>query len=364
MKRKFLPAIVALVVLTISYAQAQKLKPGFQKAEYIEVLRATARHYDTAEAILKLPLPAKFKKTYRSPVVGLDNRWDLWTDGEGIGVISIRGTTVKPAGWLENFYAAMVPAKGKIRLASDFEFTYALSQQPQAAVHVGWLIATGFLSRDIVPKIDSCYKTGMKDFIIVGHSQGGAISYLLTSHLRSLQQQKLLPADIQFKTYCSAGPKPGNLYYAYEYEATTSGWAFNVVNSADWVPETPITIQTVNDFNKTNAFANARPAIKKLKFPKDVVLRHVYNQLEKPPRKAQRKYEKYLGRFLSKLVKKQLPGFVVPEFYHSTHYVRTGAFVVLLADEEYYKKFPDSKEKIFNHHLFDPYFYLAEKLPD
>jgi hypothetical protein len=362
MKRKYIALLV--LILSTTFAAAQRLKPGFNKAEYIEMLRITSRHFDTAASILKIPGPKDFRKAYRSPVMGLDNRWDLWTNGDGVGVISIRGTTANPKGWLENFYAAMVPAMGKIRVASDYEFSYALSQNPKAAVHLGWLIGTAFLARDIVPKIDSCYKAGIKDFVIVGHSQGGAISYLMTSHLRSLQQQKHLPADIQFKTYCSAGPKPGNLFYAYEYESITLGWAFNVVNSADWVPETPISLQTVNDFNKTNAFVNARPFIKKQKFPAKLALKHVYNKLEKPPRRAQRKYEKYLGGFLSKRVKKALPGYVTPAFVHSTDYVRTGAFIILLADQEYFTKFPDSKEKIFTHHLFEPYFYLADKLPD
>jgi hypothetical protein len=362
MKRKYIALLV--LILSTTFVTAQKLKPGFSKAEYIEMLRLTIRHFDTAEFIQRIPGPKNFNRAYRSRVMGLDNRWDLWTNGDGVGAISVRGTTAKPVGWLENFYAPMVPAKGTIKLADDFDFTYALSQNPKAAVHLGWLIGTAFLARDIVPKIDSCYQTGMKDFIIIGHSQGGAISYLITSYLRSLQQQKRLPADIQFKTYCSAGPKPGNLFYAYEYESATFGWAFNVVNSADWVPEVPISIQTVNDFNKTNAFVNARPFIRKQKFPVKLALKHMYNNLEKPPLKAQRKYEKYLGNALSKRVKKVLPGYVTPAFVHSTAYVRTGTFIVLLADAEYFTKFPDSKEKIFTHHHFDPYLYLADKLPD
>ena len=52
--------------------------------------------------------------------------------------------------------------------------------------------------------------------------------------------------SLNIKTYCSAAPKPGNLFYAYDFEhITEGGWAFNVVNSADWVPELPSTTQTV-----------------------------------------------------------------------------------------------------------------------
>ncbi len=101
MKRKYF-ALLVLILLT-TFATAQKLKPGFNKAEYIEMLRITSRHFDTAASILKIPGPKDFRKAYRSPVMGLDNRWDLWTNGDGVGVISIRGTTANPKGWLENF---------------------------------------------------------------------------------------------------------------------------------------------------------------------------------------------------------------------------------------------------------------------
>jgi len=50
---------------------------------------------------------------------------------------------------------------------------------------VGWLLSTAYLSKDILPKIDSMYKSGIKDFILMGHSQGGAINFLLTAHLYS-----------------------------------------------------------------------------------------------------------------------------------------------------------------------------------
>ncbi|MCC6410284.1 MAG: lipase, partial [Saprospiraceae bacterium] len=201
--------------------------------------------------------------------------------------------------------------------------------------------------------------------IILGHSQGGAIAFLLTSHLYSLQRQNLLPGDIRFKTYCSAGPKPGNLYYAYDYEARThGGWAFNVVNSADWVPETPFSIRTLQDFNNTNPFVNAKEVIKKQKFPNRVVLKYVYKKLSKPTEKSRRNYEKYLGDKAGKMVQKQLPGYEPPPYAPTNHFVRTGHTIVLLADAAYYLKYPDSETKIFAHHLHMPYLYLTERMLD
>ncbi len=341
---------------------AQQLKPGFDKAEYIDLMKLSARFGDSAY-YNTMPLPAGYSFLYRSPVMGLFNCWDLWKSSNNVAVISVRGTTADAVSWLQNFYAAMVPAKGELKLSATETFNYELAANPKAAVHVGWLVGMAFLSKDMLPKIDSLYKTGTKEFLLMGHSQGGAITFLLTAYFNNLQKQGKLPADIRFKTYCSAGPKPGNLYFAYEYEAAThGGWAYNVVNAADWVPEVPFSIQTVNDFNTTNPFVNAGAMIKKQKFPKNIALKHVYNRLNKPTKRAQRNYQKFLGKYTSKMVKNQIPGFEPPAYFQSNHYVRTGATIVLLPDEEYYKTYPDSKETIFIHHFHPPYLMLAEKL--
>lgn len=346
----------------LTSVSAQVLKPGFDRAEYIEMMKISARFGDSTY-FSTVPGPENYRFVYRSPVVGLDNRWDLWVGKRPVAVVSIRGTTQNSVSWLENFYAAMVPAKGELELSENDKFSYTLSENPKAAVHVGWLVATAFLSRDVLPKIDSCYRAGIKDVVILGHSQGGAIAYLMTAHLYNLQKQNRLPADIRFKTYCSAGPKPGNLYFAYDYEAMTqNGWAYNVVNAADWVPEVPLSIQTLNDFNTTNPFVNARGIIRKQSFPKRIVLNHVYKSLSKPALKAQKNYQKYLGRVASNTVRKSLNGYVPPEYYNSNHYVRTGALIVLQPDSAYYARFPDSREKIFTHHLHQPYLYLTERL--
>ncbi len=355
--------ILSLFVFFFHLTNAQKLQPGFDKQEYIDLMKLSAQIDDSAYRAA-FPTSPRFHLSYRSPVMGLDNRWDLWTTGEGLGIISVRGTTKNAVSWLGNFYAAMVPAKGALKLSDKETFTYELSSHPKAAVHVGWLLSTAYLAKDMLPKIDSCYKNGIKDIVIMGHSQGGAIVFLLTAYLYSLQLQGSLPADIRFKTYCSAGPKPGNLYFAYEYERLTQGgWAYNVVNSADWVPETPLSLQTVNDFNTVNPFANAKPFIKKQKGLKRWALSYAYGRLDKPARRAVKNYQKYLGTYVFKTVKKVLPEFSAPEYYNSNHYVRTGNTIVLLADDAYFKLYPQNKDSIFINHFHAPYLYLANKLP-
>jgi len=360
--------ILILVLFSLA-GQAQILKHGFDKTEYHETLCINTRAHvstDKWDTIATTPSPGEYRFIKRSAEIAFDNIWDLWVHHQKpLGLIAVRGTVATSVSFLANLYAAMIPAKGEVQLDKGFTFRYRLSDHPEAAVQVGWFVSMAYLSQTIVPSIDSCYKAGIKDFIITGHSQGGAITYLLTAHLLSLQKDGRIPADIRFKTYCSASPKPGNLFFAYDYEnRTQGGWAFNVVNSADWVPDVPFSVQTINDFTEVNPFKNASAIIKKQKFPNNLVLKRAYRQLSKPGLKAQRNYEKYLGDLVSKAVKKQLPDYVSPGYAHTNYYVRTGQTVVLHPDENYYQFFKedDVRYGIWGHHQPERYVYLLEKL--
>ena len=235
-----------------------------------------------------------------------------------------------------------------------------------AAVHAGYLVATAHLAGIFLHQIDSCYKSGIKDFIITGHSQGGGISYLLTAYLKNLQIDKKLPSDIQIKTYCSAAPKPGNLFFAYDFELVTAGgWAYSVVNIDDWVTDVPFTVQTVNDLPKVNPFKQRKSIMKDQSLSKKSILRIFYNQLDRPSRLAQRRYDRYLGKVVSIAVKKKLNGFESPEYYRSSYYVRAGNIIVLRGDASYYEKFKnmDPLLVVWQHHMLSNYKYLVEKLP-
>ncbi len=62
----------------------------------------------------------------------------------------------------------MVSFELKLRLviAEADTFRYRLSEHPQAAVHAGWLTSTAFLIRDMMPRIDSLYRSGTRDLIM------------------------------------------------------------------------------------------------------------------------------------------------------------------------------------------------------
>lgn len=361
--------ILTILLAFTQTAFAQVLKPGFDKVEYIETLKINHRTHidlDKWNDIKDVPEVNDYTFTYRSPVVAFDNIWDLWIHKEKpVAIIAIQGSIQTEASFLANLYAAMIPASGEIQINKNFLFKYRLANHPKAAVQVGWFVAMANLSETIKQKIDSCYKNGIKDFILTGHSQGGGITFLLNAYLENLKVDKKLPQDIRFKTYCSAGPKPGNLFFAYDYEKLTEGgWAYNVVNTADWVPDVPFSVQTIHDFTSVNPFRHAKSIIKQQKFPANIALKKVYNDLSKPSLKAQKNYQKYLGKMISKSVKKHMPDLNTPEYFNSNYFVRTGNTVVLYPDEEYYKLYNNNPDNpnIWQHHLPVQYLYLTLKL--
>ncbi len=365
MIRKILVLFFSWLILFQINAYAGGLIPGFSKEESIEMLKINSRYSRRLPDSIVGP-PAFYHQVYKSPEMGLQNQWSLWmSNDDSVAVICIRGTAGSITSWLANLYSVMVPAKGYLQLEKDYRFDYYLADDPKAAVHTGWLVSTGMLIRDIMPKIDSLVAGGIKNFLITGHSQGGGIAYLLTSHLYRLRQTGRIPGSVILKTYCSAAPKPGNLYYAYAYEASTAGgWAFNVVNTADWVPEMPVSVQTVDDFNDVNPFTDAVNAIKKQKFPTRFLMMRAYKRLSKGPRKSREDYLQLIGDRLYIMIQQTLPEFEKPTYFESINYVRTGNTIVLFADEKYKATFPDDLKQIFMHHYFQCYLFLINQFQE
>lgn len=351
--------ITTVTVLFLNPVHAQ-LKPGFDTSEYIELIKIAA----TLRALPKdsLAPPSKYSLSYLSPEMGFHNQWALWTNTTGVAVIVIRATVKDTLSALVNMYSAMSPAAGELELEKGNFFKYKLAENPRAAIHTGYLIASGYLSLNILLKIDSCYKQGIKGFLIIGHSQGGSIAYLLTSHFYQLQKEGKLPAGIRFKTYSNAAPKPGNLYFAYDYETMTrGGWAYTVVNTLDAIPETPLSLQTLDDLNEINIFADAKERIKNLKFPQNIVMLYFHHKLNEPVRDAGDMYRKYLGKYVAIYSHKEGVFFTEPVYANTNNYVRTGEQILFVPDPEYYRKFPQDKNDMLINHYFPAYLYLAEK---
>jgi hypothetical protein len=341
------------------------LKPGFDAREYLEVLRINGRITDSGLAAKEqIPPPLQYRLVHRSREVGLKNQWDLWLrKDEKVGVISLRGTVADAASWLENFYAAMVPATGQLQLNDSTTFSYKLAQSPEATVHVGWLLGIAHMAPAIAEQIRIYRQKGVKDFIIMGHSQGGALSFLLRSWLHYQTAAGILPPDIVYKTYCSAAPKPGNMQYVYDYDYITGpGWSYTVVNAPDWVPETPFSLQSLKDINQVNPFANIGAVLKKQPLLARWYMKHVFNSMGRITRRSQKRFRKYLGKTVYKQVRKYLPQLKQPDYAPGSNYMRAGAPIILMPDELYHRQFVHDGTHVFIHHSPLAYYTLAQRL--
>ncbi|MBS1567514.1 MAG: lipase family protein, partial [Bacteroidetes bacterium] len=160
--------------------------------------------------------------------------------------------------------------------------------------------------------------------------------------------------------YGSAAPKTGNTFFAYDFDfITRGGWAFTIVNAADWVPETPFSVQQVSDFNTLNPFVNIDGALKGQPWIVRMVLKGKFNRMKRSLRKSQRLMTKNLGHLMYKQVKKFLPQLKEPVYTTVNNYQRMGVPIVLQPDAAYYKKFPDSTTNVFQHHAYAAYRLLA-----
>ena len=356
--------LVLTLIFLYSFVFAQSLQPGFNGREYTDMLAINFQRFDDSALINpKIPIPENYTVAYRSPDVGLKNRWNMWYRNDNrVAVISIRGTIGELASWLENYYAAMVPATGSLQVNDSVTFNYQLAADSKAHVHVGWVTGLAHLAPSITAQIKIAYQKGIHEFIIIGHSQGGALATLTCSYLFYLTQKGELPGDIVYKTYCSASPKVGNLFYAYDFDfITRSGWGFTIVNAADWVPETLFSVQTLTDFNPLNPFTNISAVIKKQPLIARWFIKYKYKRLKNGVRHAQKRLERNLGGVVYKYVKKFLPQLKEPPYVNDNNYQRAGVPIVLQPDAEYYKVYPNETTNIFQHHLFAAYYMLAKK---
>ncbi|RFM30210.1 lipase family protein [Deminuibacter soli] len=350
---KFL--LPALLVLYSGSACAQQ---KFDAPEYHDILFLNFKAIgDTAHQQYSL-LKGSYRRLMRSPEVGLHNVCEFYIR-DSTAILSLRGTINKTESWLENFYAAMVCANGSLQLNDSTRFNYQLARDSTAYVHVGWLVGLGFLSPYIREGMDSLLQAGIRHVVIAGHSQGGALAFLTTSYVYYLYHEKY--PDLQLTTYASAPPKPGNMYYTYDLDFISHGNTFRVVNTADWVPETPFSIQTLDDYRLPNPFSNPKPTIRKQKFLVRLALNHIYNKMKNGSATAMKRYRKYLGSMIYKQVKKAQPQLQEPEYRYSVNYSTAGVPIILPADSAYHKNFVFNGRNVFIHHGYNAYQYLLKE---
>lgn len=332
----------------------------FDPALYDDLLHLNMKYIADTSRLPYTLQTGIYSRIMRSPEVGLYNLCEVFRRNDGTAVISLRGTIGKAESWMENFLAAMLPARGSLQLTDSTHFDYTLAVDSQAYVHAGWLIGLAHLAPFIDKTMDSLLANGTRSFIVTGHSQGGALAFLTTSYLHYRYSSRY--PDLQLTAYCSAAPKPGNLYYSYDFDFITRNHpAFRIVNTADWVPETPVSVQTIGDMKYPNPLADAKTTIRKQKFLVRLVLNSMYNKMNRRSRKTMRTYRQYLGHTLFKRVKPVLPQLREPSFVYSSHYMTAGVPVVLPADSNYYQQFVFDGKNVFVHHSLKAYVFLLQQ---
>ncbi|MBE0646486.1 MAG: hypothetical protein IH596_01760 [Bacteroidales bacterium] len=366
--KKYLILSQALFSLFILYSCQQpksvSLVPGYDKTELISLLPVIERTYDSTDlGNFKTPAPVHYTMKYRSPESPLKNRFDIWQSDDGKGLISIRGTILDPAGmsFAAAFYTLMVPASGTVKISDSNTFEYKLAEIQGAGVHLGLLLGLGCMATDILSQIDLLYQDGIRDFYILGHSQGSGLANLATSYLLYLQKDGKLPSDIRFKTYCVANMKSGNLWYAYDYENLTSGGrAFSIQNVVDWVPTVPPTVQNSTDEPPLSPYTDIHAFFIMSHYPPGPKFDAGFEQYSKLIPGTVEFLLNVVREIVSPKIHEALPQFVEPETMKSYDFVRMGITIPLIPDSSYFAKFPVNPEpfNVWENHSIYPYYCL------
>lgn len=230
--------LTPLLALAVIVATAQT-EPGYRPAEARDMI-ALCNSFTFLKEVGSDDeiIPEGYERVFDSESVGLDNRFQVYTH-DNTAVIVIRGTTANPMSWMANVYSAMIPAESIIKI-NGFDHSYKMAEDPDAAVHSGYALGVVLMADAVLEQLAVLNDTGITDFLITGHSQGGSLATMLRAYLENLPPEKL-GSDYQFKTYAFAGPMVGNEYFAREYDRRFSDkqTAFRIENRSDMVPSFP-----------------------------------------------------------------------------------------------------------------------------
>jgi len=342
-----------------------ELKPGYDKTELTSLLPVMERVYDSTDiGGFKTPEPVKIKRVFRSKLSPLLNRFDTWVTDDKKAVISIRGTIADTAAlsFTVAFYAPIVAAKGKLKMSDSKWFEYKLAEFPGAGVHLGILLALGHISDELIEQVKKQYSDGIRDFVILGHSQGSGIAFLATSYIKYLQKDGKLPQDFRIKTYCIAAPKTGNLQYAYDYEKITQGgWAMSVNNVIDWVPCIGITMQAASDFPKVSPFHDLKAFFTDASYKPGPNFDEAAAKYLSVVPNASEELGKIIHEYVYPKVINAMPGYVEPELMKTADFERSGLNIPMVPNDEYFKHFPNdpTKFQVWENHSVYPYYILV-----
>jgi hypothetical protein len=253
----------------------------------------------------------------------------------------------------------MIPAKGEMLLPDSQKVEYKYAEDERAAVHVGWAMGVQFMLSDILTKIKEYNKKGIYNIYITGHSQGGALAHLLRAAFEYLPDNKLSKKN-KFKLYSLASPKPGNRFFAYDYASYTSlkNPSYSIINSSDWVPMLPFTVQSTDNMSEVNPFKSLENNEFDMSLFKRIVIKRIFNLMKNPINKSQKRLLKVLGNDMNKQISKIVGDFNVPENIKDFAYFPVGIQVILKPMKG---KSEDKLVNLFWQHLPAHYYFLIDE---
>ncbi len=349
--------IIFLLFIAFNSQLIAQFSQGLDKNEANDLMKLAYypfRMEKDGDSLMKAELPNyKIIKTVDS--VAMDNAWSV-IKKDDIGIVTFRGTTSTKISWLENYYSAMIPAKGEITLPSGEIVNYIFAQDERAGVQTGWSLAILIMYPEIIDEIKKLNSEGIFNIYLAGHSQGGVLTLLFRTFLENLPESVLSKKN-QYKTYAFAAPKPGNRFYSYEYNKICNAnlSSFTFINPYDWVPQTPFSVQSPNNVSNLNPFVEFENS-KEGSLLKRSGIHHIYNSIKNPILKSQKKINKTLGDRVSSLIMKDIGEFKVPEYMLDAAYFPVGVTIML---EQFKPSInPDDKSDAFWQHHSPHYIKL------
>lgn len=202
----------------------------------------------------------------------LDNYWEVWENKDNARqfAIAVRGTVNTAASILADLLLPVIKARYDFTIKGiPVSFNLARAEPGSeviAGVHAGFALSLLLMllttDRPLALTLEALARNPEMEIYITGHSQGASIAQLLTSYV--LHSEAFSKAS--FKTYVFAPAKPGNDHYAYDLDqiAGTKGLSHAIVNSQDWVPQVPLTLEglfSINTPNLLREYERAQTAI-------------------------------------------------------------------------------------------------------
>ena len=152
-------------------------------------------------------------------------------------VIVFRGTINETNSWLENLHFFQIPAKGELKV-ENIRFEYNFSEDDNAAVHSGYVLASYYLLEQIIDFFENSAVQGIEEIILTGHSQGGALAQMFLA----LMELNSDFSGYDLKSYSFGSPRIGNQAFADDFNRrfAVDKRSIRFVNPSDVVCNLPL----------------------------------------------------------------------------------------------------------------------------